>query len=359
MQPFIYNALPARVIFGWGTSSQAAAEVRALGCSKVLVLTTPQQVASGEAVKATLGELGAGIYSNATMHTPMSVTLDAMAMVEKLGVDCVIAVGGGSTIGLGKAIALKSDGRIKQIVIPTTYAGSEATPIIGQSETDANGQTLKTTQKTTKVLPQVIIYDIDLSMTLPAQMTVTSGLNSIAHAVEALYAPEANPIHSSLAEQGITSIARSIPAIIKNSQDKDARSDALFGAWCGGTVLGAVGMSLHHKLCHTLGGSFGMPHAETHTVILPHAVAYNEPYAKVAIGRVAKALGVENAAQGLFDLAKDNGAPYSLQALGFKEEDLEKAADIAAKAPYPNPAPLDKEKLLKLLTNAYHGTRPE
>lgn len=203
-----------------------------------------------------------------------------------------------------------------------------------------------------QVLPAVIIYDINLTMTLPAQMTVTSGLNSIAHAVEALYAPEANPIHSSLAEQGITSIARSIPAIIKDSQDKDARSDALFGAWCGGTVLGAVGMSLHHKvrlppasgwpraltalppqLCHTLGGSFGMPHAETHTVILPHAVAYNEPYAKVAIGRVAKALGVENAAQGLFDLAKDNGAPYSLKALGFKEEDLEKAADIAAKAP--------------------------
>ncbi|KAM0753953.1 iron-containing alcohol dehydrogenase [Meredithblackwellia eburnea MCA 4105] len=359
MQAFTYNALPARVIFGFGTISQVAAEVKALGCSKALVLTTPHQIETGEQVKASLGDLAVGHYTNATMHTPMSVTLDALAEAKKLDVDVVVAVGGGSTIGLGKALALHSDGKIKQIAIPTTYAGSEATPIIGQSETDAQGQTLKTTQKTIKVLPQTIIYDIDYTMTLPPQMTVTSALNSIAHAVEALYAQEANPVHSSLAEQGITSLARSVPSIIKNSSDKDARSDALFGAWCGGTVLGAVGMSLHHKLCHTLGGSFGMPHAEVHTVILPHAVAYNEPYAKVAIGRVAKALGVENAAQGLFDLAKDNGAPYSLKELGFKEEDLEKAADIAAKAPYPNPAPLEREKLLQLLTNAYNGTRPE
>lgn len=359
MQPFVYNALPARVIFGWGTRSQARAEVLRLECSRVMVLTTPFQVEAGEALRDSLGDVFVGLYTNATMHTPLNITLEALEEAKKLNVDCVVSVGGGSTIGLGKALALHSNGAIKQIAIPTTYAGSEATPIIGQSETNASGQTLKTTQKTTKVLPQVIIYDIDLTLTLPAQMTVTSGLNSIAHAVEALYAPEANPITSSLAEQGIVSIARSIPAIFKDSQDKDARSDALFGAWCGGTVLGGVGMSLHHKICHTLGGSFGMPHAETHTVILPHAVVYNEPYAKEAISRVAKALGVTNAAQGLFDLAKNHRAPTSLKALGFKEEDLEKAAEIAAGTPYPNPAPLDKEKLLTLLRNAFHGTRPE
>ncbi|ORY56204.1 iron-containing alcohol dehydrogenase [Leucosporidium creatinivorum] len=351
---------PARVLFGWGTSSKVAAEVKALGCSRALVLTTPQQVAAGEAVRAHLGELAVGLYSNATMHTPMTVTQDALKVVKELGVDCCVAVGGGSTIGLGKAIALNAEGpKIKQIVIPTTYAGSEATPIIGQSETDANGKTLKTTQKTIKVLPEVILYDIDLTMTLPPQMTVTSALNALAHAVEALWAVDANPIISSLAEQGIVSLTRAIPAIHKDGSDKDGRSDALFGAWACGTCLGASSMALHHKLAHVLGGSFGMPHAETHTVILPHAVAYNAPYAVEAVSRVAKAMNVDNAAQGLYDLAKDHGAPYSLKSLGFKEEDLEEAADIAARAPYPNPAPLEKEKLLKLLTNAFHGNRPE
>ncbi|GAA5917198.1 hypothetical protein JCM8208_003323 [Rhodotorula glutinis] len=361
MHPFTYTALPARVLFGWGTSSQVATEVQRLGCSRALVLTTPQQVDAGDKVKADLGDLAVGIYSNATMHTPMDVTRDALKHAQDLGADCCVSVGGGSTIGLGKALALHSpdNAKLKNIVIPTTYAGSEATPIIGQTENDKDGKPLKTTQKTTKVLPETIIYDIDLTLSLPPQMTVTSGLNAVAHAVEALWAVEANPIISNLAIQGIEAIGRSLPLIKEDPQSRDGRSDALFGAWACGTCLGAVGMSLHHKLCHTLGGSFGMPHAETHTVILPHAVAYNAPYAEDAVARVAKALGVSNAAQGLYDLAKDNGAPVSLKELGFKEEDIEKAADIAVKAPYPNPAPLEKAKLLELLTNAFHGTRPQ
>lgn len=393
MHPFVYNALPARVLFGNGTLSKVAEEITKLGCSKALILTTPQQVKEGDSIKALIGDLAVGLYTNATMHTPTNVTDEAVDIARKLGADCVIAVGGGSTIGLGKAIALRTD--LPQIVIPTTYAGSEvrflgqgfvsiyfyfcrlipftqATPIIGQTE---NG--LKTTQKTLKVLPEVIIYDVSLTLTLPPQMTITSGLNAIAHAVEALYSQDSNPITDSLAEQGIAGIARSLPVLIKDSGNLEARSDALFGAWACGSCLGAVGMGLHHKLCHTLGmfnsgnlqyttsadlkpgGTFNMPHAETHTVILPHAIAYNAPYAGSAMAKVARSLGVSNAAQGVFDLAKNLGAPYSLKQLGMKEEDLEKAAEIAAKSPYPNPAPLEKEKLLKLLKDAYEGKRPE
>ncbi|GAA6058529.1 hypothetical protein JCM10212_006968 [Sporobolomyces blumeae] len=363
MQPFTYTALPAKVIFGFDTSNQVADQVKALGCSRALVLTTPQQVEAGEKIKSYLGELAVGIYSNATMHTPMDVTLDALAKAKQLDVDCVVSIGGGSTIGLGKALALHSpdERKIKQIVIPTTYAGSEATPIIGQTENDKDGKPLKTTQKTLKVLPEVIIYDVAYTLSLPLSMTVTSGLNAIAHAVEALWAPEPNPITSSLAVQGIEAIAKSLPVLARDDKDKDARSRALFGAWACGTCLGAVGMSLHHKLCHTLGGSFGMPHAETHTVILPHATAYNAPFAGDAISRVATALEVEPRAvpAKLYDLSKENGGPTSLAELGFKEEDLERAAEIAVRAPYPNPAPLEKEKLLKLLTDAYHGKRPE
>ncbi|GAA6045945.1 hypothetical protein NBRC10513_005346 [Rhodotorula toruloides] len=360
MQPFVYTALPARVVFGFGTAKQVAHEVARLGCSRALVLTTPQQVAAGEQVQADLGDLNVGIYSKAAMHTPLEVTLDALAQAKALDADCCVAVGGGSTIGLAKALALHSpdSAKLKIVAIPTTYAGSEATPIIGQTEIGKDGKPLKTTQKTMKVLPEVIVYDVDLTLTLSPQMTVISGLNAIAHAVEALWAVEANPIISTLAVQGIEAIARSLLLIKADSQSKDGRADALFGAWACGTCLGAVGMSLHHKLCHTLGGSFNMPHAETHTVILPHAVAYNAPFAADAVSRVAKALGVANAAQGLYDLSKENGAPYSLKSLGFKEEDLERAAEIAARAPYPNPAPLVKEKLLVLLRNAYEGVRP-
>ncbi|KAG6846941.1 hypothetical protein H0H93_010984, partial [Arthromyces matolae] len=282
----------------------------------------------------------------------------------ELRADCVVSVGGGSTIGLGKAIALRTD--LPQIVIPTTYAGSEATPIIGQTESG-----LKTTQKTLKVLPEVIIYDVDLTLSLPPRMSVTSGINAIAHAVEALYSKEANPIIDLLAQEGIKGIASALPTIVRGQSESEesvlleARSNALYGAWACGTCLGAVGMSLHHKLCHTLGGTFNLPHAETHTVILPHAIAYNTPYAVSAMAKVASSLlsGVSNAsasaAQGLYDLAKDLGAPYSLKELGMKEEDLEKAAEIAVKNPYPNPAPLEKERILKLLTDAWAGNRPE
>ncbi|KAK0203107.1 iron-containing alcohol dehydrogenase [Desarmillaria ectypa] len=351
MKSFVYNALPSRVVFGNGTLNQVVQEVTNLGCSKALILTTPRQVAKGEKLKELVSNKAVGIYTNATVHTPTNVTDDAVGVVQKLGADVIIAVGGGSTIGLAKAIALRTD--LPQIVIPTTYAGSEATPIIGQTE---NG--LKTTQKTLKVLPEVIIYDVSLTVTLPPRITITSGLNAIAHAVEALYSKEANPITDTLAEQGISRIARALPVIMNDPENLDARSEALYGAWACGACLGAVGMGMHHKLCHTVGGTFNMPHAETHTVILPHAMAYNAPYAQEAMEKVGNSLSVPNAAQGIFDLSKSLGAPSTLKELGMKEEDLEKAADIASKSPYPNPAPLEKEGLLQLLKNAYGGVRP-
>lgn len=351
MLPFVYNALPSRVVFGFGTLAQVSDEIRALGCSRALVLTTPFQRADGEALVRRLGDLAVGLYDNATMHTPVEVTQDALDIVKSIGADCVVALGGGSTIGLGKAIALNTD--LPQIVIPTTYAGSEATPIIGQTQDG-----LKTTQRTLKVLPEVIIYDVDLTLSLPVQMTVTSGMNAIAHAVEALYSKDANPLISMLAEQGIAAISRALPRIKVNAEDKDARSDALFGAWACGVCLGAVGMSIHHKLCHTLGGSYDLPHAETHTVVLPHAVAYNSEAAPEAMTRIARALGVDNAAKGLFDLAYQHGAPTRLADIGMKAEDIGRAVEIACSSPYWNPRPIEPIAIRKLLDNALNGTRP-
>jgi maleylacetate reductase len=282
---------------------------------------------------------------------PVDVTERALAQVRETGSDCLVAIGGGSSIGLGKAIALRTG--LPQIAVPTTYAGSEATPIVGQTE---GGR--KTTQRVLEVLPETIIYDVDLTLTLPVGMSVTSGVNAIAHAVEALYAHDANPIITSLAEQGIRSLIRALPGIVRNPRDANARSDALFGAYACGVCLGAVGMSVHHKLCHTLGGSFDLPHAETHAVILPHAVAYVAPEAPEAMTRLSDLLGGGDPAAELFELARNLGSPMSLAAIGMPQSWLDEAADLACSSPYWSPRPVERRAIRALLENAFYGRRP-
>jgi maleylacetate reductase len=279
------------------------------------------------------------------------VTERAMQAVRDSGADCTVALGGGSTTGLGKAIALRTD--LPQIVIPTTYAGSEATPILGETRDG-----LKTTQKSPKILPEVIVYDVDLTLTLPPGLSATSGMNAIAHAVEGLYTQDANPIVSLMAEEGIRALGLALPRIVRDPGDREARSDALYGAWLCGVVLGSVGMALHHKLCHTLGGTFDLPHAETHTVVLPHAAAYNAPAAPEAMARVARALGVKEATTGLYDLAKGLGAPIALKDIGMPEAGLDRAADLAVANPYWNPRPIERDGIRALLDDAFWGRRP-
>lgn len=351
MDPFVYTGLPARVLFGTGTLARLGAEIDRLGCVRALLLSTPQQEKEVRALAATLGERAAGVFAGAAMHTPVEVTEQAMAAAKACGADCTVAIGGGSTTGLGKAIALRTD--LPQIVVPTTYAGSEMTPIIGQTE---GGK--KTTQRTLKVLPEVVLYDVDLTLTLPVGLSATSGINAIAHAVEALYAQDRNPIVSLMAEEGIAALGRALPAIKADPRDRTARSDALYGAWLCGTCLGLVGMALHHKLCHVLGGSFDLPHAETHTVVLPHALAYNRPAVPEAAARVARALGAGDGARALFDLAGTLGAPRALRDLGMPEEGIDRAAGLAVENPYWNPRPLERGAIRALIARAWAGEPP-
>ncbi|TQX85735.1 MULTISPECIES: maleylacetate reductase [unclassified Rhizobium] len=351
MQAFTYNANPGRVIFGHGTIARLGEEADRLSADKVLVLSTPEQAEQARAVADHLGPRFAGIYTKAQMHTPVDVTVDAMREVERLKANAVLAIGGGSTTGLGKAIAFRTD--IPQIVVPTTYAGSEATPILGETE---NGR--KVTKSDPRILPEVIVYDIDLTLTLPVSMSVTSGLNAVAHAVEALYARETNPIISLLAEQGIAAFSRALPVIAKNPEDADSRADALYGAWLCGVCLGSVGMALHHKLCHTLGGMFNLPHAPMHTAVLPHAVAYNAPAVPEAMARIARALGADDAATGLFDLASGLGADMALKSLGMPGDGIDAALEQAMSNAYWNPRTLEKDGLHQLLSRAYEGARP-
>ncbi|MBU7573674.1 MAG: maleylacetate reductase [Hydrogenophaga sp.] len=351
MKSFIYQNLPARVVFGAGSLAQLPREMDALGAARALVLSTPEQRASAEHVAALLGARATGIFDRAVMHVPIETAREAREVARQLGADCAVAIGGGSTTGLGKAIAL--DSGLPIVAIPTTYAGSEMTPIYGITEAG-----LKKTGKDPRVLPRTVIYDPELSLGLPVAMSVTSGINAIAHAAEGLYATDANPIIDLMAEEGIAALGRALPRIHAQPTDAQARSDALYGAWLCGTVLGTVGMALHHKLCHTLGGSFNLPHAETHTIVLPHALAYNAAAAPQAMERIRRALGGASAAQAVYDLAKINGAPVALKDIGMKADDLDKACEIAMSNQYPNPRPLERGAIRLLLQDAFEGVRP-
>jgi alcohol dehydrogenase class IV len=349
---FIYQALPARVLFGRKTLDKVPEEINRLGATRVLVITTPGRRKLISEMAARLGSKVAGIFDRAVTHVPIETAEAARAEAARVNADCCLAIGGGSATGVAKAIALVSACPI--LCLPTTYAGSEMTSTWGLTEGG-----VKKTGRDPRVQPKTVIYDPDLTVSLPAVLSATSGMNAVAHCVEALYAQDANPVVSLIAEEGIRALSRSLPVVVKKPSNMKARSLALYGAWLGGYSLGAVGMALHHKLCHTLGGSFGLPHAATHSVLLPHAAAYNAGAAPEAMERVARALGAKSAAAGLYDLAAGMGAPLSLESLGMKRADLDRAADLAVRDPYYNPRPLSREAIRQLLENAFEGRRPQ
>jgi alcohol dehydrogenase class IV len=351
MAEVAYQSLPSKVIFGEGTLARAPEAVAELGVRRALVIATRSQAGPAERLKSALGETAAAAFDGAAMHTPVEVTARAMALVESARIDGLIALGGGSAIGLAKAIALRTD--LPQIVIPTTYAGSEMTPVVGQTEGG-----IKTTQRSLKVLPECVIYDVELTLGLPLATSVTSGFNAMAHGVEALYSRTANPLLAAVAEDCVRAVAHALPRIAGHPGDKAARGRALEGAWLGGWSLANGGSALHHKLCHILGGAFGLPHAETHTVLLPHVLAYNAPAAPEAIDRLRRALGVDDPAKQLFDLAQSLGAPPSLKAIGMPEDGAARAVDLAIADAGWNPRPLERSSMLAMLGRAFRGESP-
>ncbi len=349
--PFTYAPLAARVLFGPGRSAEIGAEVAALGARRALVLSTRDQAGMAARVAAPLGDALAAAFDGAAMHTPVEVTGRALALLREARCDALVAVGGGSTVGLGKALALRTG--LPQVAVPTTYAGSEVTPILGQTEDG-----LKTTIRSPGVLPEVVIYDPDLTLTLPPALSAASDLNAVAHAIEALYAHDANPITSLMAEEGIRALAGALPRVVADPDCRAARAEAQYGAWLCGTCLGAVGMALHHKLCHVLGGAFDLPHAETHAAVLPHAAAYNAPAAPGALSRAARALGGLDAGAALWALSARLGAPRALRDLGMPEEGIPRAVALALEGAYPNPRTPDAASLAALLRRAWAGEPP-
>ncbi len=335
-----------RVVFGAGALDKVAEEVERLGLSRILVLSTPRQGALAARVTTLLGDRAGGTFDGARMHVPVASVVAAEEAVGAAGADGCLAIGGGSTIGLAKALSLRLG--LPSVVVPTTYAGSEMTPVWGLTE---DGR--KRTGRDPVVLPRSVVYDPDLTHALPAAVSGPSGLNAIAHAVEALYAPDGTPVVSAMAERGVHDLAAALPTVVADGADAAARALALQGAWLCGACLGATTMGLHHKLCHALGGMLDLPHAETHAIVLPHVAAYNLPFAPEADTVLRRALATDDVPSALRALAARVGVPAGLRALGVDHADLARVADEVLAAPYRNPRPPTRGDLEAILEAAW------
>ncbi|SDG91759.1 maleylacetate reductase [Alteribacillus persepolensis] len=353
MENFIYEQQAAKIVFGRGKRKSVKEEVKRLGANRALVISTQGRKKEAEEIAACLEEVSAGLHDKARQHVPKENVTDVVQEMKDVQADTLVAVGGGSAIGLAKAAVLQLNMPI--VAVPTTYSGSEMTAVWGIT---SHGK--KQTGKDTACQPKTVIYDPELTVTMPPSLSLTSGVNAMAHCVEALYASNENPITSLMAEEGIRALHESLGNIVRNPHDMEARSLALYGSWLSGSALASVGMALHHKLCHVLGGTCQLPHAETHTVVLPHALEYNRPDVPKAIQAVARALqtGEQHVPSKLFTFIKDNGGPTSLEEIGMKKGDIDKAAELATEKAYDNPREVTKEGMKKLLTQAFAGKQP-
>jgi maleylacetate reductase len=339
---FTYDALPGRVVFGPGTArTRLAAEVERLGVERVLLIASARAAGTVASLVGPLGERIAGTFTDVREHVPVETAEAARAAAAAARADAVLCIGGGSTVGAAKAVALTA--RIPVVAVPTTYSGSEVTPVWGLTR---DGR--KTTGTDLAVLPRVVVYDPELTAPLPRGLAVASGLNAMAHAVEAFWAPGRNPVSSVVAEEGIAALAAGLR--------EDDPVELLRGAWLGAAAFAVAGSGLHHKLCHVLGGTFGLPHARTHAVVLPHVLAFNAPGSPEATTRVARALGVDDAVRGLRELAEELGVPRGLRELGLPEDAIDEVARrTAAVVPEDNPVPVGVGAVRRLVRAAWAG----
>jgi maleylacetate reductase len=283
-------------------------------------------------------------WTEVAQHVPEPLAERATGAAAQADVDVVVAVGGGSAIGLAKAIALHRPVRI--VAVPTTFAGSEATNVWGLT-----GPAGKRTGSADRVLPDVVVYDPDLVASMPRALAAASGLNAVAHCVDALWGPTADPIDAALALEGLRALNDGLRS------GNQARSQ--YGCYLAAVAFASAGAGLHHKICHVLGGRFDLPHAATHAVVLPYVVAFNAPAAPDAAARIADAVGSIDALTGLLDLRDELAAPRALRDIGLRAEDLPEAVEAVLPAvPADNPRPVDAAALTRLLRAAWAGDDP-
>ena len=348
---FTYNALPGRVVFGAGTLERVPEEIDRLGAQRVLLIADRSGQSWAQQLVGRLGGRIVATISDVRPHVPIEDAEAARRLAREGDADAIVTVGGGSATGLGKAVALVRP--IPIVAIPTTYAGSEMTPIWGLTS-----GARKETGRDPAVQPRTVVYDPRLTLSLPPEIAGPSGMNALAHCAEALYAQGANPITSLMAEQGIRVLARGLPRVVAEPADLDGRTEVLEGAYLAGAAFAVAGSGIHHKICHVLGGAYDLPHAEMHTVVLPHALAHVAPSQPEAFGRMAAALGEADVPGAIFDLARTIGAPAGLGEIGMPRDRLDEAAALIAEASGGTPMEISEPDARNLLDHAFAGRRP-
>jgi maleylacetate reductase len=348
---FIHESLPQRVVFAPGAAPAAvAAEVAALKATKVMLVATPAEAALADRVGADLPVTVR--HDEVVMHVPVDVAERARKAATEGGVDALVCVGGGSTTGLAKAVALTTG--LPIVAVPTTYAGSEATNVWGLTEGE-----VKTTGVDPRVLPRSIVYDASLLLSLPVEMSVASGLNALAHCVDSMWGPRADPVDRALAAEGIRGLAQGLPAVAADPTGLEGREQTLYGAYLAAVAFASAGSGMHHKICHVLGGMFNLPHAQTHAVVLPHVLAFNAPAVAETERRIAEAFGSPTAVAGLTALRETLHAPRALRDYGMPEDGIARAvAPVLAAVPADNPTAVTEENLTALLRAAWEGSDP-
>jgi alcohol dehydrogenase class IV len=353
---FVHEVPAARVVFAPGALDQVPAEVERLGSRRVLLIAGGYEKAYADRLDGQLGDRVIGRLEQIVMHVPADVARDAVLRARAADTDLLLCVGGGSATGLAKVVAL--DTGLPILAVPTTYAGSEMTPIWGLTE-----GARKTTGRDRRVLPRTVVYDPELTLSLPPDLSAASGMNALAHLVEALYAPDASPLVLLAAEEGVRALAAALPGVVTDPADPHARAGALYGAWLAGSALGTTTMGLHHKICHVLGGTYDLPHAATHAAVLPYVTAFNIPAAPQAARRLTTALRAggseaDDPAAALWDLGRRIGTPTSLGEIGFTTDLISDAARLVVDGRPRNPRPVNEPAVAELLRRACTGTRP-
>ncbi len=348
---FVHTTLPQRVRFAsGGAAAGVREEAERLDARRVMVIAADAERALADEVAADLSV--ALLYDEVLMHVPVEVAERARAAAVANRADAILSVGGGSTTGLAKAVALTTG--LPIIAVPTTYAGSEATDVWGLTE-----NAVKTTGRDPRVLPAAIVYDPSLMLTLPGELSVASGLNALAHCVDSLWAPHADPINAALATEGVRALNIGLPEVARDPSGLTGREYALYGAYLAAVAFASAGSGLHHKICHVLGGKYNLPHAQTHAVVLPYVLAFNAPNAPEADRRLASAFGADTALAGLQALRARLDAPTALRDYGLAEEDLPDAAEAVRRSvPEGNPTDAAGDNLAALIRAAWEGSEP-
>jgi alcohol dehydrogenase class IV len=356
MDSFHYLSSAQEVIFGPGSLIQLGEAVERFGCQRLLLCTGRSVRAAGhvDAVQSILGERLVHVFDRLLPHVQDYQVSEVLALSIENNIDAVIGLGGGSPIGMAKAISIALEEKkighpasaaspvvqplFPAVAIPTTYAGSEMTSTYGTTKTDETPPR-KVTVSDPKVTPKLVVYDPQLTLDLPPEMTASTGINALAHCIEALYSITRNPLSTAAALSGIRHISAALERCFRDGKDLEARTEMLLGAHLAGLSMSSIKIGLHHGLCHVLGGAANVPHGIANSIMLPHALRFNADATASQLLPAAEAIGipsngaspvkvVEFAAQWVFDLVGRMGLPRRLRDVGVKEADLPHLAQL-------------------------------